>query len=111
MARNWISTPRVEGNASRQAHCDLPEGTYERELGKEGFFGPAAHMHHRHPPTAWTRFTGDLRPRAFDTTRLGESGATPWHAHELLGNAHVKVRAWEMPRSLSNGNRRSSSLA
>ncbi len=101
MARNWIKTPRVEGNASRQAHCDLPEGTYERELGKEGFFGPAAHMHHRHPPTTWTRFEGDLRPRAFDTTKFGEFGPTPWHARELMGNAHVKVRIWEMSSSMS----------
>ena len=38
--KNWISFPRVEGSASRQAHADLPEGTYERELGKEGFAGP-----------------------------------------------------------------------
>ena len=38
--KNWISFPRREGNASRQAHAKIPEGTYERELGKEGFFGP-----------------------------------------------------------------------
>ena len=34
--KNWISFPRVEGTASRQAHCDLPDGTYEREAGREG---------------------------------------------------------------------------
>jgi homogentisate 1,2-dioxygenase len=48
-----ISPPRVEGRASRQAHADMPEGTYEREISKEGFFGPAAFFHHRHPPTGW----------------------------------------------------------
>lgn len=100
MAKRWISTPRVEGNASRQAHADLPEGTYERELGKEGFFGPASHMHHQHPPTAWTRMEGPLRPRAFDTTRLAEFGPTPWHARALLGNAQVSVRLWEMTASM-----------
>ena len=36
--KHWISLPRVEGLASRQAHADLPEGTYERELGREGFY-------------------------------------------------------------------------
>ncbi len=104
MAKNWISVSRVEGTASRQAHCDLPEGTYERELGKEGFFGPAAHMHHRHPPTAWSRFEGNLRPRAFDTTRFGaggdDFGPTPWQARALLSNTHCKVRIWEMSRSM-----------
>ena len=40
MAKNWIPLRQVEGTASRQAHADLPEGTYEREISKEGFFGP-----------------------------------------------------------------------
>ncbi len=102
MAKRWITTPRVEGTASRQAHADLPEGTYERELGKEGFFGPASHMHHRHPPTAWTRMQGPLRPRAFDTTRLEEFGPTPWDARALLGNASVQVRLWAMTSSMAS---------
>ena len=42
----WISFPKVEGSASRQAHADLPDNTYERELGKEGFYGPATQMYH-----------------------------------------------------------------
>ena len=67
--RRWISFPRVEGRASRQAHADLPEGTYERELGREGFFGPATQMYHTHPPTAWSNFEGPLRPRALISLR------------------------------------------
>ena len=59
-----ITIPMRAGLASRQAHADLPTGTYEREISKEGFFGPAAFFHHAHPPTAWTDFTGPLRPRA-----------------------------------------------
>ena len=46
----FIPLSRIEGIASRQAHCDLPEGTYEREISKEGFYGPASFLHHRHPP-------------------------------------------------------------
>ena len=38
--KNWIKFPRVEGNASKQAHCDLPEGTFEREFGREGILRP-----------------------------------------------------------------------
>ncbi len=67
MSRKWISFPRVQGVASRQAHCDLPEGTYERELGREGFFGPATHMYHRHRPTAPPRAL-KLNARAFHLT-------------------------------------------
>ena len=28
--KNYVHFPRVEGQASRQAHADLPAGTYER---------------------------------------------------------------------------------
>lgn len=100
MARNPISLPRTEGAASRQAHCDLPEGTYERELGREGFFGPATHMYHRHPPTGWTRFEGDMQPRAYDTTHVAVFGPTPWDAFELLHNAHTRLRIWEISESM-----------
>jgi homogentisate 1,2-dioxygenase len=92
--KRYISFPRVEGQASRQAHADLPEGTYEREISKEGFFGPAAHLYHRHPPTGWVDFEGPLRPHAFDLTKLGEAAASPWEAAEILHNAAVRVRFW-----------------
>lgn len=98
--KRWITHPRVEGNASRQAHCDLPEGTFERELGKEGFFGPASHMYHRHPPTGWTDFDGPLRPRAFDTNDLQATGDSPWSAADLLHNAHCRIRAWKSPGAM-----------
>ena len=39
----WITLPRSEGEASRQAHADLPEGTFEREIGREGFYGAVTH--------------------------------------------------------------------
>jgi len=51
--RKWINFPHREGTISRQAHADLPaEGIYEREVGRSGFFGPATHLHHKHPPPA-----------------------------------------------------------
>ncbi len=92
--RHWISFPRVEGEASRQAHADLPAGSYERELGREGFFGPATHMHHAHPPTAWSRFEGPLRPRAFDLLQLGGTQASPFDAPCVLANAQLALRFW-----------------
>ena len=102
MARNWISSTKVEGRASRQAHADMPGDTFERELGKEGFFGPATHMHHQHPPTGWVKFEGPLQPRAFDTTKLPGAGSTPWEAHALLSNNSTQVRIWTMQESMQN---------
>jgi homogentisate 1,2-dioxygenase len=95
MARKYITYPRVEGVSSRQAHADLPEGTYERELGKEGFFGPATHMYHAHPPTGWVDFQGPLRPRAFDLNMLAETDC-PWSATPVLTNASCKMRYWKI---------------
>ncbi|MBL8671459.1 MAG: homogentisate 1,2-dioxygenase [Alphaproteobacteria bacterium] len=99
-ARSYISFPRIEGVASRQAHAALPDGTFEREIGKEGFFGPAAHMYHRHPPTGWTDWQGPLRPRAFDLAKLNRVDASPWNAAEVLHNASVRVRLWRAPQAM-----------
>lgn len=92
--RRWISLPRIEGQASRQAHADLPEGTFEREVGREGFYGPATQMYHRRPPTAWLDWEGPLRPRAFDLNRIGPVDANPWSAAEVLHNRHLRYRYW-----------------
>tara|TARA_A100001037_G_scaffold37472_1_gene28993 strand:+ start:251 stop:1381 length:1131 start_codon:yes stop_codon:yes gene_type:complete len=94
MSKKWISFPKVEGTASRQAHAALPEGTYEREMGREGFFGPATQMHHKHPPTGWTDFEGPLRPRMYDLTRLNAVQESPWDAPVVLSNAHTKIFYW-----------------
>src|SRR4249919_418483 len=92
--KRYISFPRVEGQASRQAHADLPAGTFEREISKEGFFGPAAHLYHRHPPTGWVSFEGPLQPHAFDLTKLAAAPTSPWQAAEILFNSSVRVRFW-----------------
>src|SRR5262245_8617804 len=93
--KRYISFPRVEGTASRQAHADLPSGTYEREISKEGFFGPAAHLYHRHPPTGWIEFEGPLRPHAFNfAATAAQAAPDPWSAPEMLFNQSVRVRFW-----------------
>ncbi len=76
-SKNWIEFPRVEGEASRQAHADLPAGTYEREIGRDGFFGPATHIYHKHPPTGWSAFEGPLRSHA---------RSMPWRALDRREN-------------------------
>jgi homogentisate 1,2-dioxygenase len=92
--KKYISFPKVEGDASRQAHADMPQGTYEREVSKDGFFGPAALFHHRHPPTGWSSFEGPLRPHAFDLAKLAVAQVSPWSAANVLHNSHVRVRHW-----------------
>lgn len=96
----WISFPRVEGTASRQAHADLPHETFERELGREGFYGPSTQMYHRHAPTGWTAVEGPLRPRAFDASKLEAKTDFPWDAVPLLSNASVQMRLWHTEKPM-----------
>jgi homogentisate 1,2-dioxygenase len=99
--RKWIYASRVEGNASRQAHADMPEGTYEREMSKEGFFGPAAFLHHKNPPTGWVKFEGPLQPRAFDLNRLNAAEPSPWDSSRVLYNNATDVRFWKLAEPMT----------
>ncbi len=98
--RNWIPVRGAQGLHSRQAHADMPPGTYEREISKEGFFGPAAFIHHQRPPTGWTTFEGPLRPRAFDLNRLAAVEPSPWAAGRVLHNAAVELRFWKLSQPM-----------
>jgi homogentisate 1,2-dioxygenase len=58
--------PLKSGVYPNQAHVGVPEGTYEMEYGREGFFGEATHLYTREMPSAWKRIEGSLRPIAMD---------------------------------------------
>src|SRR3989442_5845782 len=62
--------PLSKGRVTRQAHVGLPEGTFEEEHGREAFEGRASHLYRTHPPTAWIRIEGTLKPRAYDLNGL-----------------------------------------
>ena len=69
-------------------------------MSKEGFFGPAAFFHHRHPPTGWSGFEGPLRPRALDLNRCPSRRRGPWSAAEVLANSSCRVRYWRLSHSM-----------
>ena len=98
--KKFITFPVSQGKTSRQAHADLPAGTYEREIGKEGFFGPASFMYHPKPPTGWSAFEGPLRPRAYDLNKTERDAASPWSAPVVLYNAHTEIRYWSLSKAM-----------
>ncbi len=100
--RNWIPVRGAQGQHSRQAHADLPDGAYEREMSKEGFFGPAAFLYHPRPPTGWSKFEGPLRPRAYDLNRLNLPQASPWDAPVVLHNNATELRFWKPDGKLTD---------
>lgn len=62
--------PLKKGKTAQQAHVGLPQGTFEEEHGRKGFYGKSAHLYHAHPPTGWIRFEGKLRPHCIDCNTL-----------------------------------------
>lgn len=103
MSRKPINFPRQEGNVSRQAHADFPkEGIFEREAGREGFFGPATHFHHTHAPTGWTEWEGPLRPRAFYLNDLEPAATSPIDSPVIMSNSHVNIRFWNVASESKN---------
>ena len=100
--KNFINIPKMEGKSSRQAHADLPNDTFEREMSKEGFFGPSAHIYHRNPPTGWIDWDGPLRPRAFNLNNLLQNADCPWNSVELLFNENCRIAMWRASKSMKH---------
>lgn len=100
--------PLIKGRVTRQAHVALPEGTYEEEHGRKGFYGKSAHLYHANPPTGWIRFEGKLRPHCFDLNKLEPSDLCDPKGSPVafLGNRDVRVlvsrRSEPMPFYLRN---------
>ena len=82
-----------KGKVTKQAHVGVPEGTYEEEHGRETFFGRASHLYRTHPPTAWTRIEGPLRPRAINVNEMKPEDQTEprggWQS--IAGNDEVRL--------------------
>lgn len=78
-----------QGKVAAQPHVKVPEGLYEEEHGRRGFFGRTSHLYHRHPPTGWNRIEGELKPRAYYASKL--TGEEPGRAKWFLENADVRI--------------------
>lgn len=78
-----------QGQFSPQPHVGVPNGTYEEEHARQGFFGRTSHLYHRHPPTGWLRIEGPLKPRAYQAIELrGEEAGQP---SVFLKNSDVQL--------------------
>ena len=65
-----MDIPFVKGVVSKQAHVGVPDGTFEEEYARDGFFGKYAHLYRTQPLTQWDSIDGPLMPRAFDPVKL-----------------------------------------
>lgn len=98
-----------KGKVPKQAHVAIPEGLYEEEHGRQGFYGRVTQFYHLHPPTEWNRIEGPLKPRAFNTYDMRPTDMTDPRGEpiKLLYNNDVAIfvsrRSAPMPFCFRNG--------
>jgi homogentisate 1,2-dioxygenase len=95
--------PFLKGRVAKQAHTGLPEGTYEEEHGRQGFYGKSAHLYHANPPTGWIRFEGKLRPHCFDLNQIKPDDRRDPRGlpAAFLGNRDIEVAVSRRSASMS----------
>ncbi|MCB0377421.1 MAG: homogentisate 1,2-dioxygenase [Bdellovibrionales bacterium] len=95
-----MDIPYVRGRTPKQAHVDIPEGTYEEEVGRNGFFGKYAHLYRSHPPVNWTRIEGPLKPQLFDLNQLKSEGDYSSTRDPILWNDDVAIYQYQMNKAM-----------
>ena len=85
--------PYIRGKVAPQAHVGIPDGTYEEEYAREGFFGRYAHLYRTHPPVNWESIEGSLRPRAYDAAEYFRDAVATYRRNILLENDDVEIAA------------------
>jgi len=80
---------KSSGTFTKQAHVNIPEGLYEEEHAREGFFGRVSHIYHQNPPVNWTKIEGDLKPRALPS--VFENPKLKNNFEKILFNNDVEV--------------------
>jgi homogentisate 1,2-dioxygenase len=86
--------PYIKGIVSKQAHVAIPDGLYEEEVGRNGFFGRYAHLYRENPPVGWSRIEGPLKPQLFDVQKIKSSQGSDWLSmrQPLLFNDDVSIQ-------------------
>ena len=92
---------KSSGTVTKQAHVKVPEGLYEEEHGRKGFFGRVSQLYHENPPVGWSHIEGELRPRClppvFDRTELKHNNFML-----LLENGDLVISVGSLNRDFKN---------
>lgn len=77
-----------QGRYTTQGHKGIPDGHYEEEQGRKGFFGLVSHLIKPKPSTRWTNIEGPLRPHLFDLVKLPQQFG---HWQRTLFNSDIGI--------------------
>lgn len=86
--------PYIKGKVAHQAHVRVPEGLYEEEYGRNGFYGSYVHMYRTEPLVAWSRIEGSLRPRAYDLLKTPQTPSADYLDNRFLYLYNDDVRVY-----------------
>jgi len=104
MTNEPLSIPQQQGKVTRQAHVDVPSGTYEEEYARNGFSGRYAHLYRSEPPVNWVNIEGPLRPRAYDLLQSeGAPGPQDYISSRIcyLENADARIHFATLDREMN----------
>ncbi|MGE0631080.1 MAG: homogentisate 1,2-dioxygenase [Pseudobdellovibrionaceae bacterium] len=95
-----------QGLTTKQAHKAIPEGYFEEEQGRKGFYGAVSHLIRRKPTTRWTQIEGPLRPHLYDIVEMPKTFGT-WqrmlfNSDVALYNFWQDVQKTKEPKSFKN---------
>lgn len=89
-----------QGKHNTQGHKAIPEGCYEEEQGRKGFFGPVSHLIKPEASTKWTNIEGPLKPHLYDLVEM-KYQLGKWH--RLFFNSDVAIYScWNDVTDLSH---------
>lgn len=82
-----------QGKFTTQGHKGIPDGHFEEEQGRLGFFGPVSHLIKPQPSTRWTGIEGPLKPHLFDPVKMPKAFG---HWQRMLFNSEaVLYNYWD----------------
>lgn len=82
-----------QGKHNRQGHKAIPEGHFEEEQGRKGFFGLVSHLIKPKPSTRWTNIKGPLKPYLFDAINMEKKYG---QRQRLIFNSDIVISSlWE----------------
>lgn len=77
-----------QGKYTTQGHKGIPDGHFEEEQGRQGFFGPVSHLIKPEPSTRWTNIEGPLRPHLYDAVKMPQMWG---HWQRMIYNSEVQI--------------------
>lgn len=87
-----------QGRFTTQGHKGIPEGHFEEEQGRKGFFGAVSHLIKPAPSTRWVNIEGPLKPHLFDPVEMAKNHGQ-WQ--RMFFSTELTIyNFWEKPKAI-----------